>query len=322
MPVAKPPTCGCRVDSDFQGRDIGLLFRREVDDSATCDISLSTWGQLPQCRQIVPKDLHGDIGAGAGQHVVDAMRDRLANGDVLPGSSDTFSRLLEDASGRSFISRRTSISADSTPWTCSSNSARPVRRAVEDFRHTEHQSFERSRGSVRVGEARSRNGDRADRQCALIELRQERSARGQDADERSHQERGRRGEHRSPVSERVAQPAPYPALRRCVRRGSVPDAINRDNNHEHNTGVTVSATTSDAINATTYANPSGRSRRPSTLLSMNSGRKTSATITGGEHNGVPYLRAGAIDDLRALARARIQAWPRSLAAAGRRSQRR
>src|SRR5688572_31402322 len=44
-------------------------------------------------------------------------------------------------------------------------------------------------------------------------------------------------------------------------------------------GVTVSATTRDAVRATTYAKPSGRSKRPSTLPSMNSGRKTRATIT-------------------------------------------
>ena len=51
----------------------------------------------------------------------------------VPGSSDTFSRISRSTSSldRSFISSRTSISADSTPCTCSSSSARPVRRAVE-----------------------------------------------------------------------------------------------------------------------------------------------------------------------------------------------
>ena len=45
----------------------------------------------------------------------------------------------------------------------------------------------------------------------------------------------------------------YAAFNRRVKRGSVPDAISRDvgRSHEHSTGVIVSATTSDAVSATT-----------------------------------------------------------------------
>ena len=51
---------------------------------------------------------------------------------LVPGTSDRRSRISSrtTARGRPPGSSRTSISADSTPWTCSSSSARPVRRAV------------------------------------------------------------------------------------------------------------------------------------------------------------------------------------------------
>ena len=51
---------------------------------------------------------------------------------LVPGISDRRPRIScsTTSRGRPSGSSRTSISADSTPWTCSSSSARPVRRAV------------------------------------------------------------------------------------------------------------------------------------------------------------------------------------------------
>jgi hypothetical protein len=45
----------------------------------------------------------------------------------------------------------------------------------------------------------------------------------------------------------------YPAFSRSISCGSPPDAIRRDfgSSHEHSTGVTVRATISEALNATT-----------------------------------------------------------------------
>ena len=101
---------------------------------ATCDISPCTW--LASCRSVgrsSPKILTAMLA-----RVPDSMWSmRCEIGcpivTFVPGSSDTFCRSSSSTAsrGRSFISRRTSISADSTPCTCSSSSARPVRRAVE-----------------------------------------------------------------------------------------------------------------------------------------------------------------------------------------------
>ena len=101
----------------------------------------------------------------------------------------------------------------------------------------------------------------------------------------------------------------YHAFSRRVSRGSSPAAIifELGSSHEHSTGVTVNATTSDAVSATTYANPSGFNSRPSTLPSRNNGRNTSATIDRRKHDGMTNLGAGVVHDFQSrLARFRRQ----------------
>ena len=175
---------------------------------------------------------------------------------LVPGSSETFCRSSSSTAsrGRSFISSRTSISADSTPCTCSSNSARPVRRAVEVTSGT--LSISRSRAlpsaleSARLVpgivtaltvKAPSLNSGRNDLPAATMPTRAA-TNRATAAVSTVRQYVNAWPSHRS-----------YAVLRRRVNLGSVPDAIRRDfgNSHEHSTGVTVSATTSDAVSATT-----------------------------------------------------------------------
>ena len=122
---------------------------------------------------------------------------------LVPGSSETFCRSSSStvSRGRSFISSRTSISADSTPCTCSSSSALPVRRAVEVTSGT--LSISRSRALPSAFEsARLVPGNRhgADGQGAFVELREKRSARRNDAHERSHQQSDGSGQNGPPVA--------------------------------------------------------------------------------------------------------------------------
>ena len=72
----------------------------------------------------------------------------------------------------------------------------------------------------------------------------------------------------------------YIRLRARTRIGSLARSTARacGNKYEHNTGVTVSATTSDANSAVMYAIPSGRSKAPSTPGKKKSGANTSITM--------------------------------------------
>ena len=80
----EPLTRGrCRIDAHLQCRNVGLGLCREVDDSLDLrHLTLHLAGQLAEGRKIVAEDLDGDVRAGAGEHVVDAMRDGLADRDV------------------------------------------------------------------------------------------------------------------------------------------------------------------------------------------------------------------------------------------------
>ena len=64
---------------------------------STC--AISAWTCSASCRssrQIVTEDLDRDVRASAGEHVIDAVRNRLANRDVRAGQQrDLLSQLLE-----------------------------------------------------------------------------------------------------------------------------------------------------------------------------------------------------------------------------------
>ena len=82
--------------------------------------------------EVVAEHLDRDIRARARQHVIDPVRDRLPDRHVGARQRRELPAQLGQqlGRGRSVSRRPTSISAASTPCTCSSYSARPVRRAV------------------------------------------------------------------------------------------------------------------------------------------------------------------------------------------------
>ena len=80
-----------------------------------------------------------------------------------------------------FSSKRTSISAELTSCACSSSSARPVRRAVETPPgDDEEDRLDAAPEPVRLFERGAREGDGAQRERALVELRQEGPAEERD----------------------------------------------------------------------------------------------------------------------------------------------
>ena len=80
--------------------------------------------------EIVAEDLQRDLGAHARQHVVEPMRDRLADIDRHRQHREPRrgGRRRFRSSTRPHGLRSTSISEECTPSACSSSSARPVRR--------------------------------------------------------------------------------------------------------------------------------------------------------------------------------------------------
>ena len=110
--------------------------------------------------------------------MVDAVRDRLADGDVRAREQrDLLSQFLEHrfACGRSFISRsHVDLGGlDSLNVLVQFRAPGSPCRG-RHFRHAEHQPLERIAERVRIREARARNRHGADGQGAFVELRQKR----------------------------------------------------------------------------------------------------------------------------------------------------
>ena len=154
------------------------------------------------------------------------MRDRLADRDVRARQQRRPSRAVSSSTasrGRSFIVEAHVDLRRFDALHVLVELGAPVRRAVDVTSGT----LSSSRSSalpkrIRVGEARARNRHRAHGQRAFVELRQKRSARGEDADERRDEQRRRRREHQPPIGERVrAASARTPPSSRRVSRGSV-----------------------------------------------------------------------------------------------------
>ena len=147
---------------------------------STCDISrLDLARELTQDLQVVAEDLHGDVGARARQHVIDAMRDGLADRDVRARQQrHLLAQLLQHRLARAVLHREPHVDLrgfDALDVLVQLRSARsPGRR--RHLRHAEQQPFERVAQRIRVGEARPGDGDGADGQRAFVELRQERPA--------------------------------------------------------------------------------------------------------------------------------------------------
>ena len=130
---------------------------------------------------------------------------------LVPGASASRSRISSSTAsrGRPVSSRRTSISADSTPCTCSSSAARPVRRLVAATSGTlEQKPFDGAAEGARLGQARPRQGHRADDQRALVERGQERPPQERGRRRRRRRERARRRQHRARAPQGMGQQPP------------------------------------------------------------------------------------------------------------------
>ena len=90
--------CGGLVHLHPQRRNIGLLLHRKIDHAGNVLHHLvDLFRQRAQHRQFVAEDLDRDVRAGTRQHMVDAVRDRLPDGDVHAREECHFlANLLED----------------------------------------------------------------------------------------------------------------------------------------------------------------------------------------------------------------------------------
>ena len=173
---------------------------------------------------------------------------------LVPGTSDSRSRISSSTAscGRPPGVSRTSISADSTPWTCSSSSARPVRRAVAATSGTS--SSKRSMALPSASDSsRLVPGSVTALMTSAPSLKAGRNARPirgtvarETANSRPAAASTSSGCRSTPGSRR-----PYPRRMAAASAGSRPSRMRRSpgSRYEHNAGVTVSATTSDAPSA-------------------------------------------------------------------------
>ena len=138
-----------------------------------------------------PKTLQGDLRPHAREHVVEAVRDRLADVDGDRQHGEPGAKIGDDLGlgPRMLASRSTSISEECTPSACSSSSARPVRRPTALTSGTSRMR----RSAIRptrcdFGKRDARIEQHVDRERALVERRQEGA--------RQKERGGRGGDHR------------------------------------------------------------------------------------------------------------------------------
>ena len=235
------------------GRDFGLRFRRQIDDARRPAPSRPAPAS-PSARssgKIVAENLDGDVGPRARQHVIDAMRDRLADRHVRPRQQRHASagsrRARLPASGPSSRGARRSRP---TRRPARARRARrgPVRRAVDATSGTLSSrrssalpsAFESARlvpGIVTAltVSAPSLNSGRNERPAPAIATRAAMSSATEAPATRAAMSERARSSHGSytALSRRVSARLPAGSNQLRVPAGA----------SEHSTGVTVSATT-------------------------------------------------------------------------------
>ena len=177
---------------------------------------------------------------------------------LVPGSVENSRRNAASSSsrGRPVSRRPTSISAASTPCTCSSYSARPGAARRGHHLGLRHQDLlDAPADLVGLGERRAGQRVGLHRQAALVELRQERGARaGQRADRARDRRRRPPAATRRGRSSAQRQRPCEPRLQRAATSHpscpSLPRTARRGRNSAHSAGVTRMATASDASSAT------------------------------------------------------------------------
>ena len=191
--------------------------------------------------------------------MIDAVRDRLPDRDIRAGKQrHLLPQLLEDGFPRPLLHLQADVDLgrfDTLHVLVELGSPGAARRGRRPPGRSSSSRSSALPRRVRVGEARARDGHGADRQRAFVELRQKGSAR------RERCRPAPRPAATAAVTRTVRQyvkacssqrsyarlqPARQPRLRARTR-----SAATVGSSHEHSTGVTVSATTSEAVSATT-----------------------------------------------------------------------
>ena len=247
---------------------------------------------------------------------------------LVPGTSERRSRISSSTTsrGRPPGVSRTSISADSTPCTCSSNSALPVRRAVAATSGTSSSSRSMALPSA-FDSVRLVPGSVTALMTSAPSLKVGRNARPIRGTVASDPAKSRPAATMTGTGCRstAGSTRPYPRLSAAARPGSRPSRMRRmpGSRYAHSAGVTVSAkTTSEAKSAIRYANPSGWSSRPSDAREKEQRQEDQHDDERREDDGCANLPACKADPPPAPGAAPRRAGGRSPAAAGRRSRRR
>ena len=192
------------LEAHGQEGNVGLLLVGDIDRALdVLHNALDGCGQPPQFGQIGAENLDRDIGATARQHVVDAVGDRLADDDLRAGHAG---QVGAQCGEEILLAALAHLQGDlhfgaETSMACGSPSARPVRRAVATTSGMRQQDLldhlPEPVGFFQRG-ARQRGG--ADRQRALVEVRQE-GAAGERQGNQGDEQRG--NAHRGHIFQRV-----------------------------------------------------------------------------------------------------------------------
>ena len=190
--------------------DVRLRLEGQIDHAG--DVAHGRrrlFAEAAQHREIVAEYLDGHIGPRARQHVVDAMRDRLADGDVGAGHErQPLSNLVEHDLARPPALAQPHVYL---------GRLHPLHVLVElgpprppaggrHLGHLQEKPLDGAAERARLGQARPRQGHRADDQRALVERGQERAPqeRGRSSSSSSRQQAGRR-QHRARAPQGAGQ---------------------------------------------------------------------------------------------------------------------
>ena len=202
-----------------------------------------------QRAQVVAEDLDGDVRARARQHVIDPVRDRLADRHVRAGQR----RKPAPQLGEQLVARPLGLAQADVDLgrldalhVLVELGAAGAARGRDDLRLREQDLLDAPADLVRLGQRRARQRVRLHRQAAFVELRQERRAHPRDRDARRRPgaraptamtvprviERVRQAPRRTGL-ERSRQPAVVAALDRSrVRQERVAQRRRDDDRHD------------------------------------------------------------------------------------------
>ncbi len=171
---------GVAPEVDRHERDVGLRFERDVDRTVHAGGNgLHALANPPQFVEIWPQNLDRDIGASAGQHVIDAVRDGLADDDAHAGQA----RELRAQRGQQrLLVAALHVQARLDFGRMDLLRMRIRRRATGAARGRDHLGMREQdvldplAHAVRLGKLGARQRRHVDRQAALVEVGQEGTA--------------------------------------------------------------------------------------------------------------------------------------------------